>query len=310
MSTTYARSPEVNVPVGAGQRSVNKARDGYFGAYRGPMGWACALAAALAYGLATVLQAVGASRVTRADTLDVRLLLRLARSAPYLVGLLLDAAGFLLVLVALRQLPVYVVQSAVSANLAVVAVLAWLLLQVPMQVTDWLWIGAIGAGLILVAMSAAPSGRAALPAGGRWALLAVAVAAAVGSAGVARRPVGTGPVLGVVAGAEFGVVALAARVLPSTLEPARLAVDPASWALLTAGAAGTLVYATALQRGPLTATSAAVVATETVGPAAVAAVVLGDLPRSGWLLPAVAGVALVVTGAVRLAVREASGLLR
>jgi hypothetical protein len=51
---------------------------------------------------------------------------------------------------------------------------------------------------------------------------------------------------------------------------------------------------------PLIATTAAVVAAETVAPA-LSRALLGDRPRPGWAPVAVAGIAMVLTGAVRLA---------
>jgi hypothetical protein len=265
---------------------------------------ALVLVAAAAYGLATILQAVGTRRVAAGAGLDVRLLVRLSRSAPYVTGLALDAAAFALTVVALRHLPVYLVQSAVAANLAVVAVLARLFLGASLGTADWLCVAAVAAGLALLAASAGPEHPAALGPAGRWSLLAAAVAATVAAADLARRPAGTGPALGLLAGVEFGVVALAARVLPAALHPLELLRDPAVWALACAGVAGTLVYATALQRGPITATSAAVIASETLAPAVVAALLLGDVPKSGWLPAVVAGIALVLGGAARLARHE------
>ena len=264
---------------------------------------ALVLVAAAAYGLATILQAVGTRRVAAGAGLDVRLLVRLSRSAPYVTGLALDAAAFALTVVALRHLPVYLVQSAVAANLAVVAVLA-AFLGASLGTADWLCVAAVAAGLALLAASAGPEHPAALGPTGRWSLLAAAVAATVAAADLARRPAGTGPALGLLAGVEFGVVALAARVLPAALHPLELLRDPAVWALACAGVAGTLVYATALQRGPITATSAAVIASETLAPAVVAALLLGDVPKPGWLPAVVAGIALVLGGAARLARHE------
>src|SRR4051794_14596725 len=52
-------------------------------------GLAGAFAAAIAYGAATVLQAIGARRTGRAAGPDARLLLRLLHSAPYVTGLAL-----------------------------------------------------------------------------------------------------------------------------------------------------------------------------------------------------------------------------
>ena len=57
-----------------------------------------------------------------------RLLLRLLRSAPYVAGLALDAAGFAATVVALRVLPLFVVESAVASSVGVTALVAarWL----------------------------------------------------------------------------------------------------------------------------------------------------------------------------------------
>ena len=82
-----------------------------------------AVGAALCYGVGSVLQALAARRTTSAEGLDPRLLLRLARSWQYVVGLALDGVAFLLSIVALRSLPLFTVQSIVASFLAVTAVL-------------------------------------------------------------------------------------------------------------------------------------------------------------------------------------------
>jgi hypothetical protein len=267
-------------------------------------GLLCAVAAALAYGLATVLQSVGARRVAAGG--PEPWLRRLARSAPYLAGLGLDGAGFGLAVVALHRLPVYAVQAIVSANLAVVALLAHWLLGVVLPRPDRLRLAAVAVGLALVAGSAAAGPAATLAAAGRWALLGAAAGLAAVSAAAARRPAASGPALGTLVGLEFGVVALAGRVV-SWADPLRLPADPAAWALAGAGLVALLVYPVALGRGPLTATSAALVAAETVAPALAAAVLLGDLPRPGWWPAAVAGTVLVLAGAAGLARHEGAG---
>jgi drug/metabolite transporter (DMT)-like permease len=265
----------------------------------------CALAAAVAYGGATVLQAVAAARADRAEGLDPRLLLRLLRSGPYAAGLLLDLVGFALSLVALRQLPVYAVQSAISANLAVVALLSGPVLHARIGRPAWLAVGAVVAGLGLVALSAGREHPGVLSGSGRWGLLATAVLLSLVAAALARRPGVTGIVLGLLAGLEFGLVALAGRVVPATLDPTVLVRDPAVWALLGAGAVSQVLYPAALQRGSVTATSATVVAAETLAPALAGAALLGDTPRPGWVPAALAGVALVLAGALRLSRTQA-----
>jgi len=88
------------------------------------LGMACALFAALAYGGASVLQSVAARRAESGSGLDPRLMVRLARSVPYVSGLVLDLAAFVASLVALRTLPLFLVQSAVASSVGVTAVIA------------------------------------------------------------------------------------------------------------------------------------------------------------------------------------------
>ena len=66
------------------------------------VGLIAAVAAAFAYALASILQAVGAARTSKGDALDPRLLLRLVKEIPYLIGLVADGVGFVLGLVAIQ----------------------------------------------------------------------------------------------------------------------------------------------------------------------------------------------------------------
>ena len=79
------------------------------------LGLVAALAAAVAFGVASVLQAVGSRRLATAAP-DARLLLRLLRSLPYVAGLGLDVVGFAATVVALRTLPLFVVESAIASR--------------------------------------------------------------------------------------------------------------------------------------------------------------------------------------------------
>lgn len=97
--------------------------------------------AALCYGIGSVLQADAARRTAASAGLDPRLLARLLRSGRYLVGVGADGAGFLLSLLAVRTLPLFVVQSVVASFLAVTAVLAAVLLRMPLGTRDRVGVG-------------------------------------------------------------------------------------------------------------------------------------------------------------------------
>ena len=95
------------------------------------------------------------------------------------------------------------------------------------------------------------------------------------------------------------MVALAARAL-TDFSPVRLVADPATYALIGGGLVAFLFFATGLQRGAVTVTTAAVVVGETIVPAAVGVVALGDQIRPGFVPVAVAGFVVALTGALLL----------
>jgi hypothetical protein len=161
-------------------------------------------------------------------------------------------------------------------------------------------------GLALLAPSAAASES--LPGGsGRAFALTAAVVAVVAAAAGVRRVIGpTGTVLlGLVAGAGFGIVAVCARLLPE-LGP-ELLTTPVAYVLVVAGTCAYLVYSAAMQRGSVTTATAAMVVTQTVVPA-VAGLLLGDRVRPGFVPLAVVGFVLALAGALGLA-RYESALL-
>jgi drug/metabolite transporter (DMT)-like permease len=267
------------------------------------LGLAGAFGAAVAYGAGSVLQGVAARRAAGGGAdLDPRLLLRLARQLPYVAGLGCDVAGFALSLAALRTLPLFAVQAAVAAAIGVTAVLAAVVLhQVPSR-REVLALAGILGGLLLLAASAQPEEAVPLPSVGGWLVLGGAGVVAVAGAVAARR--GTGErsslLLGALGGLAFGGVGVAARAVRVPHPLWHGVTDPLVWALAAYGLLGTLLYATALQRGSVTAATAALFAAETVGPAAVGLAFLGDAARPGLAPLAAAGFAVTLAACLAL----------
>lgn len=263
-----------------------------------------AFAAAVAYGTGTLLQAIGARTGDGPDDLDLGLVRRLLRSAPYIVGLALDAIGFGLVFVALRTLPLFTVQAVVACNLAVTAVLAVIVIGARPSRPEWMALGAVTAGLVLLALSAHHESPHQLADLGRTMLLvAVAGLGVIAFLMVRLRPDVTndGWALGTLAGLMYGAVGIGARVLRSPHPLWRVFLDPALYALAVAGILGVLLYAMALQRGSVTVVTGAVVVAETLVPSAVGITLLGDRPGHGGTASAAVGFGLAVAGAMALA---------
>lgn len=266
------------------------------------MGWGlmAALVASLCYGVASVLQAVGARRVERTEQIDHRLLVRVLSSLPFLAGTALDAVGLCFNLFALRNLTLFTVQALVNTNLAVTAVTAVLLLHARMSRRDKLAVTAVICGLVLLCLAAGPEGSGTFDTGARYGLLFASAALAAVAIVVANVFKQVHPaVLGALAGFLFGIFGISVRVIPS-LAVEHLVTDPAAYAAIIASVTGFMFFAGALQRGSVTATTAALVVGETAIPALVGLIALGDTTRRGFAPVGVIGFLLAVGGALAL----------
>lgn len=271
------------------------------------LGLAAALVAATAYGVASVLQAVGARRAEASAAPGAGAAATgLARQPVYLLGVVLDGAAWLVSLVALRTLPLFAVQALLAGSLAVTAVLGARVLGVRLGRSGAVAIAVAVVGLALVAAGARPGRPQPAPDGTvAWCLgLAVAlVLLAVVPAGWGGRWLTgrTGAVvLSTAAGVGYSVAALCARLV----EPASwlgLLAEPATWAVVVAGVAGTLLYGRSLAGDGVVVATAALWVVEVVVGGAAGLVLLGDGVRAGWAVPVAVGVALALVACVQLA---------
>jgi len=263
-------------------------------------GLLCAVAAALAYGSASVLQSIGIRRAG-AKGVGASGLAGLKGQPLYFIGLALDGAGFFAMVVALQFLPLFLVQAVVAASVGVTAGIA-ALAGATLGRSGLIALAAAGLGLGLLSLSAAAESGIQLPLGWRWILLASAVP--IGGLTLVGPKLGAGtaaPVLGFGAGLGFSVVAIASRSLRFPHPIWSIVGDPAFWAVIAAGLAAVALFALALQAGSVTTVSAVTFTTETVVPAAVGLAFLGDFVRNGYWPVAVAGFVLAVVGAIALA---------
>lgn len=264
------------------------------------------IVAAFCYGIASVMQAVAAraasARAEGQTGVDPGLLARLLGQWPFVASLLLDLAGFAAQLLALHRLPLFAVQAMVAANLAVIAVLDAVVFRAAPSSRERLAVLGVVAGVGLLGSSAGAEGvshvSAAFKAG------VVVATAAVGGCGLAaarlRGPRARSLALGTVAGLGYGLIGIAARVLTGFRHLAVLA-DPALYGLLGAAVIAFVFYTTALEGGSVTVVTGAVVLTETLPPAVIGVLFLGDTTRRGLAPVAVAGFILAVASAVALA---------
>lgn len=265
------------------------------------MGWALvsALAAGVCYGLAVVLQGLATRRQAVRPGADSGLLLRLLRDTTYLASLALDGAGFVLGALAQRQLPLFLVQAALCGYVAVAAVLSAPVLGVRLTTRERFGVAGLVAALTGLAVTAAPATQTHVSTGVRLLLTAAAVLV-LAAAPLALRSSRVGAMLAVLAGLQYAVIAVAVRSIGSTSVP-RVLLDPALWALVIAGLGSLQLFAQALQHASVTVVTGLAVVVETLVPAAVGVVWLGDGARAGLVVPAVVCFVAAVAAALSLA---------
>jgi drug/metabolite transporter (DMT)-like permease len=261
------------------------------------VGLVAALAAAACYGFGSILQSIAAAESTVTERLDVAGLARLVAQWRYVCGLALDLVGFLAAVVALRDLPLFVVQAAVASSVGVTALAARLMLQAQFSRRERWALASLLAGLVLLGIAGRPEHATHFAEPGPALLLAGAAVLAVAT--LLTRS--SGAFLAAGAGVSFGAVGIAARAFEVPHQWVHAFGDPLLYALAAYGLLATLLYAGALQRSPVTTVAAITFSVETVVPALVGLAVLGDHARSGMAPVAAVGFTLTVLASIALA---------
>jgi drug/metabolite transporter (DMT)-like permease len=268
------------------------------------LGLGAALGAAVLFGVASILQAVGSRKVPTESELDPRRLggfvVSLLRQPAFLGALVLNLAGFGLHFVALRHLPLYLAQAGIAVSLVVTALLATRLMSDQLSALEWSAVISVCVGLGLLAVSAGDAGDSAqhhgLIIGVIIGLVAIATLGALASR--SQHGVSTA-LLGLLAGLGYAGVAISARMLQDdSLHD--LLRGPTTYTLPISGALAFILYSLALQRGSVTLATTPMIALQTITPAAVGVLVLDDAVRAGWWPAALVGFLLSAAGSVIL----------
>ncbi len=260
------------------------------------------LLAAVLEGAGTTSQAIGAAR---AHGRNVML------QPGYLLGWLFDAAGWLLSVIAMRHLPLMVVQPILAMSLAVTVLLNIRVLSIRPSARVMTSIAAVICAVTVLAISAV-GGRPAAPPS--WLVYAIVVCLGIlvlvtGWLYTIRRPV----LSAVVSGLAYSLSAVSARGVHGKAEWESMLTEPLAWMVLGMSVVGAVSYARAVEvAGPkgVTTVTAWLWVVEIVVPSVIGVLVLGDRIRPGWDIPAVAALALAVGATTLLSATAGAGTSR
>jgi drug/metabolite transporter (DMT)-like permease len=266
------------------------------------LGLITAFATAICYGVASVLQALAARRTEVGGAVDPRVLVRMVKQLPYLIGLGLDGLGFCVSLVAMALLPLFLVEAVIASSIGITAVLAVRFLGIVLSQLEKSAVVALIIGLALLALSASPEDPQPLTDSGKV-VLGVGFLLVLAFAGVTAKFGGQqlGILLAVGAGLGFSGLGVAARTLVIPDDWWRVVFEINFYAIILYGLLGMLLFTTALQRARVTSVMAVTFGLETILPAAIGVAFLGDHARSGLVWAAVLGFVLAVISVLVLA---------
>jgi len=261
------------------------------------LGYGFAVLAALASGSGSILESLGIRRArafggTSMDLVNLR-------SQPiYFLGIAVDLLGFVFAAIALRQLPLFLVQSLLAFSVGVTATIS-AFLGTRLARPGWVALGLGAVGLVLLGVSADPGPARPLPPHWRWLLLGLALPIA-SLAFYAQRRGGrrAAALLAFGAGLGFCVVGVSARTLESRDAVWKLVLEPSVWAILANGLVAAVLFAMALQKTGATANTAILFTTNTVLSSLVGVLYLDDRVRPGFIVAAVVGFVCAIAGAV------------
>lgn len=264
-----------------------------------------AIGCALCNGTAVVLQKVSADKQTRATSLHAGLFFRLLQDWPFVIGIGLDAVAWILTLVAVHSLPLFVVQPIIAISVVVSVVIESVLFHRKLHPQSMVAIGFIFAGLLLIALTAAPETATQVSRSVRLAVMGAPLLLAI-IGGVFTRVESRHAtiIIAALSGLAFGGTALAGRMLMFSPPYWHVFVSPLFIALLAYGLIGILLFTIALQRHHASVVNAVMITFETIAPIGIGLLVLGDRPKQGLWLVMVIGACVALTGTVLVAAKD------
>ncbi|MEY9988683.1 drug/metabolite transporter (DMT)-like permease [Streptomyces sp. V4I8] len=273
-----------------------------------PLSVLFALCAALGNAVATVLQRKAALTVPRSEGFRAGLMLDLLRRPVWLAGILAVIAAAVCQALALATGPLTIVQPLFVLELPLTLIVASLLMNRHLPGTGWVAVSVVVAGLAVGLFAASPTGNRTQVALDRWIpALAVCMSLVVALALTAlRRPEGRARAacLGAATAISYAVTAALMKASMHILEEQGLAGFLSAWqtyAFAATGVCALFLLEHAMQAGPLVASQPALTLGDALVSLALGITLYEEEIRTGWwLVPQLAGVALVAAGVLAL----------
>jgi drug/metabolite transporter (DMT)-like permease len=268
-----------------------------------------AVLAAIANGLASVLQRKAARDQPVSENLSLRLMWHLLHRPAWFAGILSVIVGFLLQAVALGKGRLSIVEPVLVLELPATLILAALVFRSRLNVREWGAAVAMTAGLAALLYALSPSGGSSTDVPWQRWLTAVGLNLAVVAAGVlwaVSVPAGArrAAILGATTGCAFGLTAALIKGMTVTAEQgmASLFTSWQLYAMIVSGFGAMFLLQSAMNAGRLLATQPGLTLVDPVISILWGIFVFREHARGGWYIAlALAGAGVVTASVIALA---------
>ena len=261
-----------------------------------------AFACAICNGTAAVLQKISADKEKNVSSLDARLLWRLIQNKPYLVGIVLDFLGWIFTIFAVQYLPLFLVESIVAAGIVVTALIERIFRHQKIRTKSYLAIAVIVVGLILLALASSPEKAEPISNTLRWLIIFAPILVGLVGYVLARSKNYRGAIsVAILSGVAFGGTSVIGRIFKLSQPVWHTVYSPLIFSLIISGTLGILLFSIALQRAQATIINATMTTSQTLIPAAIGIIFIGDTARNGMWSYVFFGTFLALGGVAFLA---------
>ncbi|MFE5212423.1 DMT family transporter [Streptomyces sp. NPDC056600] len=267
-----------------------------------------AVLTALSNGTATVLQRQAARRIPDDQTMRLSLFGRLLRQKVWLAGIAMVIVAAVCQAVALATGPIALVQPIFVIELPATLLIAGLITRTRVRGRLWAGVAAVTGGLALALAAADPVGGRDGVDGETWVLALLATAAFETALIVAARAThgdARGALLGLAAACAYSLTAALMKDAMARLDAGGVGALLTAWQLYATAVVGVgalFLLQNALQAGSLVAVQPQLTLGDALISVCYGVTLFGEQVRTGWwLLPQLAGLALIALGCVVLA---------
>ena len=256
-------------------------------------------------GAAAILEKTGASKHELSRTVHPRLLWKLRKNRLYVIGIILDLLAWILTLIAVHNLPLFLVQPIIACSIIVTLLIEHYVFRHKISPKFSLSIGFILLGLILLAVvSTTEKSKAISNSLKLIIILGPVVLFFLGSIFSKIQKNYSSFILAALSGFAFGGVSIAGRVLVIKQPYLHIICSYLMLSIVGYGLIGILFFTMALQRNLASVVSSTMIACETILPIIVGIAFLGDHPNHNLWILVYLGIVLTVFGTILISLTQ------